>query len=237
MNITRKFILIISFLSYAFVFGQESKTPVSPKEFETLVTTKGKTYNKVKIKQVTPSGISISHEAGAATIPYENLPKEIQEQLGGFDEEEAKKHKERDTEAQRAQEILHDLALMEAQKQKDAAKDAKLVEESKALVNIRIHQITDGGALCNVSTRWKREIENKVARPLGGHDVTKAYAWEWTNFSKELYYVEGSFDNYVDGDIRSCWIMPAGRYEYVNTLGAKSTIRKLVIVNDPETKD
>lgn len=46
-------------------------TSQKPTAFDSLVTTKGKEYVKVTVNEVTPAGIKIFHEAGAATIPFE----------------------------------------------------------------------------------------------------------------------------------------------------------------------
>ncbi|MEM7143750.1 MAG: hypothetical protein AAF591_01365 [Verrucomicrobiota bacterium] len=50
-----------------------------PQSFESLVTTTGKEYQNVTVKDVSPSEIKITHDAGVATIPLAQLPPDLQE--------------------------------------------------------------------------------------------------------------------------------------------------------------
>lgn len=56
----------------------------------TLKTIKGMEYTDVKVTQKQPDGIRITHANGIARIIYTDLPANVVEQLGGFDEAEAK---------------------------------------------------------------------------------------------------------------------------------------------------
>ncbi len=78
---------------------------------ESLTTTKNRTYEKVEIREVTPSGIKIRHDAGTATIPYNELPANIQKQLGGFDPQAAEEHKNKEAMALQEQEAAIDRDL------------------------------------------------------------------------------------------------------------------------------
>ena len=59
------------------------------RKFDTLTTKSGRTYTAVTVREKTKSGIKIFHESGPATIPFEELPDDVAEGLGGFDENAA----------------------------------------------------------------------------------------------------------------------------------------------------
>ncbi|MBK1790140.1 hypothetical protein [Persicirhabdus sediminis] len=73
-----------------------SVVSVHASDLETLTLKTGKVYESVTIREILPDGIKIFHAAGSATIAYEDLTKEIQEELGGFDAEKAKAYREGD---------------------------------------------------------------------------------------------------------------------------------------------
>lgn len=62
---------------------------------DTLITNDGEVYKSVKIKEITPAGIKITHSSGVSGIPYEKLSKELQNELGGFNSKEAEKYREK----------------------------------------------------------------------------------------------------------------------------------------------
>jgi hypothetical protein len=83
-------------------------------ETNTVVTVDGVTYEGVRWGTVTPTTVSILHKTGAATIPLEKLPLELQKRFG-FDPQRAAQY--------RANEAEHKRQL-EAQKQKAATEIA-----------------------------------------------------------------------------------------------------------------
>ncbi|WP_038168490.1 hypothetical protein [Verrucomicrobium sp. BvORR106] len=56
----------------------------------TLKTAKGAEYSDVKVTEKLVDGVKIVHSAGVARISYKELPLEVQQALGGFDELEVK---------------------------------------------------------------------------------------------------------------------------------------------------
>lgn len=86
----------------------------APKTFKTLTTSKNRTYEDVQVREVTPGGIKILHASGTATIPFEQLPADIQKQFGGFDAAAAAEHREREARALKEQEAAIDAELRSA---------------------------------------------------------------------------------------------------------------------------
>ena len=74
------------------------------RKLESLTTTKNRTYQKVEIREITPAGVKIAHDSGAATIPFEELPKNLQSQLGGFDRQAAEDYRQKQNTALKDQE-------------------------------------------------------------------------------------------------------------------------------------
>jgi hypothetical protein len=221
-------------ISAAEVELTETESKEIPKEFESLITTRGKTYNKVKVRDITPAGIRIFHEAGAATIPYQELPEEIQKQLGDFDPEEAKRHQEQENIKARAQELALDRAVNATQQQEQEKKEEKMLDGVKMPTRIQIQQMNEGGALCTVSFKLKRKVQNRVPSPFGGYNVTEEERLVWTGYSEEWYFVAGLPNSLVDGDTWEGWTLPSGSFPYTNTLGARKTVRKLSVQSPPQ---
>lgn len=205
-----------------------------PQEFDTIVTNKGKTYHKVKVNKITPAGISILHEAGAATIPYENLSKELQEHFGGFDQEAAMKYKQQENELLQAYEQKLDAAIA-VKKQKDKIERLnKELDQLKRPTCMKIHQIIEGGALGKVSFLFKNKVKVREPRTLGGYNIVEKEQLELSEFTENLVFVEGIPEGYVDDDSWVGWTLEAGTYSYTNTLGARCTVRKYTVEQGPK---
>ena len=109
------------------------------------------------MREVTPSGIKILHESGVATVPFEKLPKEIQDQLGGFDSDAAARHRA-DEEAKRRQNEEGMAAAARAN-----AEIAKQVEQDKKAARWivgKVQRVQDNGIL----VRPPGEYEGRVSR-------------------------------------------------------------------------
>ncbi|MDA7540892.1 hypothetical protein N8649_02115, partial [bacterium] len=74
---------------------QQVISAAAPGNSDTLITNDGEVYKSVKIKEITPAGIKITHSSGISGIPYEKLPKELQNELGGFNSKKAEKHRKK----------------------------------------------------------------------------------------------------------------------------------------------
>jgi hypothetical protein len=104
----------------------QAKPPAELIRLEVLTTTRGKTYKKLTVRDVTPSGIKILHEGGTATLHYEELPADLRERLGGFDPEKAQQYLEEEEKKLKEQQsqIERDLRKMEKEeKDKKPAPD------------------------------------------------------------------------------------------------------------------
>jgi hypothetical protein len=60
---------------------EEVRRQARGEKMERLETQRGKVYESVTIKEVSPVGLSILHDAGAARIPFEDLPVDMQERF------------------------------------------------------------------------------------------------------------------------------------------------------------
>ena len=98
-----------------------AKAPEELIKLESFTTTRGKTYRKLTVRDITPSGIKILHEGGTATLHYEELPADFRKRLGGFDPEEAKQYDEEQAKKLKDQQdqIQRDLDKMSKDKEKD----------------------------------------------------------------------------------------------------------------------
>ncbi|MDA9831289.1 hypothetical protein N9C66_08095 [Akkermansiaceae bacterium] len=146
-------------------------------KFSELVTTDGTTYKSVSVREVTPAGIRVFHSAGAATIPYEVLPKEAQEELGGFDADKAAKYREEQAKKQKAINNAHTRYNMRSAKLQKAKNEASLLKEKiknakKYWVIGKVMRVETGGALIKPASDDNRDIY-RTLRGIGETDEAK----------------------------------------------------------------
>lgn len=111
-----------------------SQAEDAPQKFEKLETKSGKVYSGVTVREKTAASIKIFHSAGAATIPFEELPEDVVEALGGFDEGEAAKERAKQEEARKAAyERDRMAARAEANKQERFGTLLEMIKKYKAL--------------------------------------------------------------------------------------------------------
>lgn len=98
-----------------------AKAPEELIKLDSFTTTRGKTYRKLTVRDITPSGIKVLHEGGTATLHYEELPADFRQRLGGFDPEEARQYDEEQAKKLKDQQdqIQRDLDRMRKEKEKD----------------------------------------------------------------------------------------------------------------------
>jgi len=206
------------------------------KKLDSLTTKDGKTYEDVTVREVTPSGIKIFHKIGTATIQYEQLPEKLQEELGGFDGEKARAHRQELAAKQRRNDEQTKRAIQRLRARQLDAEIKELEEAVKEPTRLFVKQMLDGAALGNASFKIKVKREERTRRPLGGYDVRTTYDWVWTNYSEETLYVEGLPSDLVDGDSWTGWTVGAGSHSYTSALGARATVMKLRVVPPPQKK-
>ncbi len=226
--------IAVAFVTCILLVAEDAPVTKPPKELESLVTNQGKEYAKVTIREVTPAGLRIFHESGATTIPFEDIPKELQEALGGFDEDAARQHREEENRRLRAQERVMAQEVAQARQNEQAKKRDAALDTVKMPTRVRIKQMNDGGALCEVSIKTLQKISRKVPRSLGGHDTIVEEKWIWSGYGEEWYFVAGLPSHLVDGDTWEGWTLVSGSHAYTNTLGARKTVRKLDVVAPPK---
>lgn len=116
---SRHLLVLVTLLLAAHAGGEEQ-----PRKLETLTTSKGRTYEKVQIREITPAGIKIAHDSGTATISFQELPAALQQQLGGFDHKAAEAHRKEEDAKVRSQEAEIERGLREQQKAANPVKPA-----------------------------------------------------------------------------------------------------------------
>jgi len=109
---------------------QQVISAAAPDNSDTLITNDGEVYKSVKIKEITPAGIKITHSSGISGIPYEKLPKELQNELGGFNSKKAKKHRKKIADQQAKIADAYTARQIENEYLK-SERDAKLLAASK----------------------------------------------------------------------------------------------------------
>lgn len=144
---------------YAFLFKRipEPEKRVSATiSWKTLTLIDGETYDNVKLNTKHPDGISIIHSAGGAMIPYEQLPLEIRQAIGGFTENGAKAFRAKDSEdrikqAQRA-------AKSDAKKRYQPTPS----KQKESTLNVKIPRYTSNSLRVWTNTETGRTLEAKL---------------------------------------------------------------------------
>jgi len=144
---------------YAFLFKRipEPEKRVSATiSWKTLTLIDGETYDNVKLNTKHPDGISIIHSTGGAKIPYEQLPLEIRQAIGGFTENGVKAFRAKDSEdrikqAQRA-------AKLDAQKRYPPTPS----KQKESTLNVKIPRYTSNSLRVWTNTETGRTLEAKL---------------------------------------------------------------------------
>ena len=144
---------------YAFLFKRipEPEKRVSATiSWKTLTLIDGETYDNVKLNTKYPDGISIIHSAGGAMIPYEQLPLEIRQAIGGFTENGAKAFRAKDSEDR----------IKQAQRaaKSDAKKRYKPTpsKQKESTLNVKIPRYTSNSLRVWTNTETGRTLEAKL---------------------------------------------------------------------------
>ena len=210
-------ILICTFYTMVSFASEEVKRM----EYEALLK-----YKKVKIIKVFPSGIRIMHSSGITTVPIEELPDEVRQNLG-LDEEKAKEYREK----------VKEVNKVSATK----ARMKKTLVNERQIFLATVFQVTKGGVLLrNVKytdghTKEEKKIAFKVKTggPTGLHPNRKyqyitRYKSKWVLKVRSLntwpIYVECDTAAYVDGSEFNEVVYANGTYAYTNVQGAGKTI-------------
>jgi hypothetical protein len=99
---------------------------LAAKADETNLTIDGITYSNVVWRSATPATVSIFHKSGAASLPLEKLPKDLQERFG-YDPQKAADYRT----AQMAAQVERQESLRRQQEEQDAAKQRQAELEAE----------------------------------------------------------------------------------------------------------
>jgi hypothetical protein len=219
MNMHCVFRASIVFLCISLGVAEET-----PRKMESLTTNDGKTYNAVTVREVTPAGIRIMHSAGAATLPFENLPKEVQDQLGGFDTEKAVAY--RQAEARRADENAERMNAEHAARvaERNAKLDAQVDLETSERGVVKVLSVTSEGALCMVA--WEVDVVVKTPRKdaFGRQHYDISTKKGLSTFSKSPIFVYGLGGVVDDSTVAVAIKRMAAAYSYKSAGGAAKTV-------------
>lgn len=177
----------------------------------------GKTYTAVTITKKAADGIAIMHESGTARIPFEQLPDDLVEKLGGFDAEAAVAAREN---AQRTENRHFEEAEKAEAKKKERAKNAEILMPAI----IQVVQAFPDGALCKVA--WiTKETQHETSKDSFGREVTiPRRVVAVPVFDEAWIYVHEI--HAVDKDRAAVMLIPTGEsHSYTTTVGARATVR------------
>lgn len=188
-------------------------------KFETLTTTGGVTYKSVTVRTVTAANIRIFHSTGATVIPYEELPVDVQQKLGGFDPEKAEEFRK---DARKKQARMNKHLAEQEKRAAQIAKDRKKkkeVEEArgpKKWIIGKVLKVQENGVLLLPPSEKNRSaIPNTNIEPTPG--ALRRLAREKNQLPRDLrvYLANGgTFFGSVSGKkyMAKNWIKTSGDY-------------------------
>ena len=189
-------------------------------------------YEGVTVREVAKDKIRIMHNGGIASIPIEDLPAEIREELG-MSLEGVAEHREKAAEEEAA-------AILKARL---IAANQKLLKASyMEIVHASVFQVVDGGILAHVSSTsdgtfrqvptYKTET-NRVGTALSGYRNVKRKVFTCNKKEKNiefhdrwLIFVSCDNNGLVDGKGFAGDVWADGTYSYATAIGGGKTIPK-----------
>ncbi len=192
---------------------------------EDIKLTDGQTFKDATITGRDALGVTITHSAGIARIPYADLPEELRRKFN-YDpkQAQAQAEAERKAEIQRAQE-RQAFQLQDAEKAANAATSEALDKAAIAVVG-KVLSVTSNGVLLTDATIGIPVMKNVVVsrNPLDGAPRYARQKGIDTVDSKEPIFIYGVAD-VVDCDQYSGKVYPAPTYSYTSAGGAARTVR------------
>jgi hypothetical protein len=204
--------------------GLASISRAEDEKIPELKTASGKTYQDVRITKVTPSEISIIHESGVARIPLKDLPDDLKTKFG-YDPAKAEAHAVAKAQADAQNEAAAAKAELAARQR---ALDQKRLKEAKEQT-FKIMQVLkkENGVLANFY--FPGGAPGAAARSMNSLFGRGSSAVP--SRTGEIVFLRGKISpNLVDGAVIVANIVSDGSYEYTNTLGATSTVKKLEVL-------
>lgn len=167
----------------------------TPKGME-IVTTSGTKYENVTVTLVEPDGLSISHEAGVAKVPFTSLSPELQTKYG-YDQEKAAAY-----------------AVVSAKAQQDAARRRQQIQLQQEMEKIR-----EGGLVSEVTIR--QVTDDGILGDGEYLEVDKSGHEGWSLLG--YIFIPGAGAGLIDGAKWKGKLWPAGTYRYGTAVGSTKT--------------
>ena len=203
------------------------------KKYEKLLNFEG-----VTVREVQKDSIRIMHKAGFTTIPIEDLPQDIREELG-MSMDGVEEHRERAAAEQ----------VEQARKARIVAANKKVLAAAYLHIEYaKVFQVVDGGVLADVTSTWDgtyKEVPQyetktyRVGNSLSGYrtesreEFTGNKKVKNTNaYNDWLIFVSCDTTGLVDGDKFAGDVWAVGTFSYTTAMGARKTIPKYTA--DPE---
>ena len=158
MNAFRAAVLICS-LASAVSFAQETNS------LPNTITVAGVTYSNVVFGKVSPAWVSIRHSTGAASIPLEKLPPELQKRFG-YDPEKAADYRvaERTAEAARQEARRQQWAAQAAERERQVQQEA---EKQKQVAEAAAKQTAEDAAARQADEAAAKKAQEDFFARLG----------------------------------------------------------------------
>lgn len=175
-----------------------------------LTTVSGKTYTNARVFSVEPDGITVMHEAGAAKVPFTDLPQEIQIKYG-YDPQKALEYRNRAAEAQRkVAQAQAEIARAQAEQMKVAARIKEIERQKKTLNGKVVSNVGNGVLVRCTDCSGLGIVADSMAQIGGGGGVSGP----------------GAYGSGSGGDASSSRRMMGEERGYVKKMGEYTTVGK-----------
>lgn len=183
---------------------------------------------EVRIKEVKPNGIRVTHKWGGRFIPINEIPAEIKADLGMTKEKEEAFREQKKQEGQ-----VKQLAMKAAKQQVSLQGEVLQVLDGGLLITNAFERVRS-----KKKVKFRTPYKVKTGGPTGLHPkrrytyITRykdewKYTYETRRFG--MIFVKCSSVGYVDGQDFAATVYPFGTYTYTSVAGAKKTVERVTL--------
>ena len=200
---------------------------------DTIITRDGVVYERARVMHANPDSLTIMHSAGIVTVPFSDLPDDLQEQYG-YDPERLREQRRQAAMRRVLDEKSYDVIATLTQVLPDGA--LAQITEIKTTVTERHHPAVVETVRTPPRTATHRRIDGSTyevqTAPGSSRQVVRRQAYTSIHTNRfhtkwdQTAFLTGIPHGYVDGDTWRGKIWFSGTYDYTSVMGASRRVRK-----------
>jgi hypothetical protein len=220
--------------AFANVASNVASSSTTSNALPSSITIDGTTYSNVIWRAVTPSGVSIMHATGAATIPLAKSPPEVQKRFG-YDpvraaeaQADAKRKQKEFEDSQKAKGLILYSGRWMTPEDAQTVYQHALAAQQAAEKCSRAER--DGGRITQIVS------DGLIIMRRTWRNLTPPHSEGWTMVDSGEFFLVGhpNQNSFVDDTYVSCKCFSDGNYTFTTVLGATRTLERRVYCSGEE---